>query len=158
ATPLRGPGEWRRLTPEVAFDEPSGAPPDPGRFFDASSPLGFVLFASLLVGFVAGAIVVMRSSVYGGLALALGSSVLFLLFFTGRSAELPPDPALAPRALLEWLDGVLEKDASLDHHPLGRFPARSGTPGPAESGHDELRLLVMLRSATPGLLAIEVGM
>jgi hypothetical protein len=147
-TALRGPGKWVRLTGVAAFD--GDEPPLPGRLLDVGSPLGFVLFTALLVGFVAAAIIVMRRSPYDGVALALGSSVLFPIFFTGRSGELPLDPARAPRVFLEWLAEALGRDSSLESYPIGRVPV-GGT------DHDELRFLVTPKRSIQGLVAIEVG-
>lgn len=146
---LRGPGRWSELSAAAAFDEED--PPLPGGLADVGTPLGFVLFTALLMGFVAAALVVMRRSPYQGVALALGASVLFPLFFTGRGAELPQDAARAPRALLEWLLEALGRDTSVDAYPIGRVPL-----GGAE--HDELRLLVMPKRRVQGLVAIEIGM
>ncbi|HEX7669194.1 MAG TPA: hypothetical protein VF395_06420 [Polyangiaceae bacterium] len=146
---LRGPGKWSELTPAAAFDQEDQ--PLPGSLADVGTPLGFVLFTALLMGFVAAALVVMRRSPYQGVALALGASVLFPLFFTGRSAELPEDAARAPRALLEWLLDALTRDEALEARPVGRVPL-----GGAE--HDELRLLVMPKRRIQGLVAIEIGM
>jgi hypothetical protein len=145
---LRGPGKWVRLTGDAAFD--GDEPLLPGRLLDVGCPLGFVLFTALLMGFVAAAVVVMRRSPYHGVALALGSSVLFPIFFTGRSGELPLDSARAPRVLLEWLTEALGRDSSLESHPIGRVPL-GGT------AHDELRLLVTPKRSIQGLVAIEVG-
>jgi hypothetical protein len=150
-TPLRGPGKWVPLTPEVAFDAGPASPRLPGRFVDAGSPLGFVLFTALLGLFVAAAVTAMRSSTYYGVTLALGSAILFPIFCTGRAGELPPDPVAAPRELLDWLMEQLGKDAGLVLSPLGRLPHAGGA-------HDELRLLVTLKRATPGFVAIEVGL
>jgi hypothetical protein len=146
---LRGPGKWAELSTAAAFDDDE--PPLPGRLADVGTPLGFVLFTALLMGFVAAALVVMRHSPYQGVALALGSSVLFPLFFTGRSGELPLDPARAPRGLLEWLMEALVRDASLEAHAIGRVPLGG-------VDHDELRLLVMPKRRVLGLVAIEIGM
>jgi hypothetical protein len=148
--PLRGPGKWLRLSPEAAFDDAPRLPPHPSRFGDAGSAVGFILFSALLMGFVAGAIVLMKRSPYQGVGLLLGSSILFPLFFTGRGAELPPDPSRAPAALLEWVAEALEKVSSLQVHPLGRIPTGSAS-------HDELRLLVVPKRPVPGLVGIEVG-
>lgn len=145
---LRGPGKWVPLTGDAAFD--GDEPPLPGRLLDVGCALGFVLFTALLMGFVAAALVVMRRSPYQGVALALGSSVLFPIFFTGRSGELPLDSARAPRLLLEWLTEALGRDSSLESRPIGRVPL-----GGAD--HDELRLLVTPKRCIQGLVAIEVG-
>lgn len=151
SAPLRGPGKWVRLEPDVAFDDHGAVPRRPGRFVDTGSALGFVLFVALLVGFVAAAMVVMRHSTYEGIALALGSSVLFPIFCTGRAAELPQDAALAPRDLLDWLTAELDRDASVACHPLGRMPQGA-------SRHDEIRLLALPTRPMLGFGAIEVGL
>ncbi len=148
---LRGPGKWIRLDVEAAFGGPAKPSALPGRFVDAGALPGFVLFTSLLVGFVAAAILVMHRSSYQGLALALGSAILFPIFCTGRAGELPSDPARAPRELLEWLMGELDVGSSCDVYPLGRVPQ-------GMSAHDELRLLVAPRRSRAGFVAIEVGL
>ncbi|HVU05757.1 MAG TPA: hypothetical protein VHE30_28605 [Polyangiaceae bacterium] len=150
ATPvLRGPGKWERRDPDFAFDD---APPRLGalRFVDAGHPFGFVLFVSLLAATVAGALVAMRSSTFHGVAAALASTALFPVFFTGRSAELPPDPTRTPVRILEWLHDMLARDARLDVAPFVRLPL-------GQTRHDEIRLLVLPRQAVPGLVGIEVG-
>lgn len=150
AAPLRGPGTWNRLDPESAFDD-GPAERFQGKYFDVGSPLGFLLFASLLAVAVTASISIFRHSAYQGIALALASSVLFPIFCTGRARELPPDPASAPRELLEWLFGELAKNDALALHPVGRVP--TGAPA-----IDEVRLLVTLKRAPDGVVAIEAGM
>jgi hypothetical protein len=150
AAPLRGPGKWVELDTEVAFEE-RPAPRLPGRYVDAGSGVGFVLFVSLLGLFVALAIVIMRRSEYYGLSVALASSILFPIFCTGRAGELPPDPVQAPVELLDWLSVVLSKDSSVTLRALGRLPL-------GKTEHDEIRLLVMPKKPLVGLVAIEAGL
>jgi hypothetical protein len=150
SAPLRGPGKWTELDPEVAFEE-RPAPRLPGRYVDAGTGVGFVLFVSLLALFVAVAIVVMRRSEYYGLSIALGSALLFPIFCTGRAGELPPDPVVAPLELLDWLSLVLAKDASLTVRALGRVPL-------GKTEHDEIRLLVLPKRPMAGFVAIEAGL
>src|SRR5262249_18649745 len=105
---LRGPGKWMRLEPDAAFDTEAPGPRLPGRFVDSGTVPGFVVFVVLLAAFVAGAIVVAHQSSYQAVCVALASAILFPIFCTGRSGELPESAALAPRALLEWMMGELE--------------------------------------------------
>jgi hypothetical protein len=147
---LRGPGNWVRLDVEAAFE---GRTKErlPGRFVDAGTAAGFVVFAILLSLFVAGALVVMRRSPYEGFCVALSSAILFPIFCTGRGGELPSSGSEAPRELLEWLVGELEDAKSVEVYPLARVPR-----GAAE--HDELRLLVLPKPAVAGFVALEAGL
>jgi len=149
--PLRGPGRWTRLEPEILAEDGPRRAPHPARFLDAGHPLGFVVFLSGLAGFVAGAIATFRVSPYHGVAVGLGSSLLFPIFFTGRAGEVPRDRADAPRELLEWLFERIEKDARLEAWPIGRLPDGVSLP-------DELRLHVMPKRPLIGAAAIEIGM
>ena len=146
----RGPGQWTRLT-DAHFEAPKSAPAVPGRFFDVTQLRGFVTFMLFLGCVLAGAIVVGRRSSYEGVAVALGAAALLPLFFTGRAGELPPDPWLSPRALCDWLENALGRDASLCVHSIGRIPLGRDVP-------DELRLSVMPAEPAPGLVGIEVGL
>jgi hypothetical protein len=150
AAPLRGPGAWNRLDPESAFED-GPAERFAGKYFDVGSAFGFLLFASLLAIAVAASISIFRHSAYQGIALSLASAVLFPVFCTGRARELPPDPATAPRELLEWLMAQLAKNDGLEVHPIGRVP--TGAPA-----IDEVRLLVTMQRAPDGVVAIEAGM
>lgn len=148
APPLRGPGTWSKIAPEAAFEGPRRASPLPGRLFDAGSPLGFVLFLSLLAAVAAGALFLARVSPFHGVALGLSAALLFPVFCTGREAELhEPFRALDS---LSWLHDELSREPALSVHPIGRIPRGGEEP-------DEIRLLVLPQSPVPGLSAIEVG-
>lgn len=147
---LRGPGTWARLDADGAFAPRLREDRLPGRFVDVGTAPGFVLFAACLSLFVAAAIVVSRRSPYEAICAALGSAILFPIFCTGRSGELPARSSVAPQELLEWLVGSLESSPGLELHPLGRVP-QGGTE------HDELRLLVLPKPALPGFVALEIG-
>src|SRR5262249_12841085 len=121
-----------------------------GRILDVGTLPGFALFMSLLAGFVAAAMHVVRHSTYQGVALALGSAILFPLFCTGRAGELPLHPSFAPRELLEWLMDELQ-GSGIEARPLGRVPMGAEV-------HDELRLLVAPQRPQSGLVALEVGL
>jgi hypothetical protein len=146
----RGPGRWLPLTDEDAF---SGRVPKlPGRFLDAGSPLGFVIFVLALGGFAAAAVVLLPRSQYHALLFAIGSACILPIFCTGRGGELPLDPVYGPRAVLGWLVARLRGDDSLLRVVAwARIPDGSRDP-------DELRLLVALRRPLSGLVAIEVGL
>lgn len=149
AAPLRGPGQWVPLEPDAAFDDVDVALPRSARFLDAGTLPGFVLFVSLLLGFLAGAITALRHSPFHGVAVALASSLLFPIFCTGRVAELPS--LGKTRDVLEWMAGKLSRDASLEVRPIGRLPQGAAEP-------DEVRLSVVPARPVQGLVAIEVGL
>jgi hypothetical protein len=146
---LRGPGTWMRIAPEDAF-RVRAAPRLPGRFFDAGSPLGFALFFLLLLGFVAAALVVLRTSAYEAVAVLLGASSLFPIFCTGRAAELPHHPVDEARRLLGPMYSRLASNRTLSVSPLARVSEGRSEP-------DELRLSVMPRHPLRGVESIEVG-
>jgi len=145
----RRPGRWLPLADEDAFEV--SEPKVPGRVFDAGTLVGFPLFALSLGLFAGGAVWVFPRSPYHALLLALGSVCLLPLFCTGRSGELPPDPARRPAKLLSWLASRLREDASLKVVAWARLPDGGQDP-------DELRLLVMPRRPQSGLTAIEFGL
>lgn len=146
--PLRAPGHWLPLSDEEAFGRPKRVVP--GRWLDAGSLRGFIVFALALAAFAGGAVRLLAHSPYHALMLALASACLLPIFCTGRASELPADPVQEPRALLAWLAKRLRKNAALKVVPWARIPEASPDP-------DELRLLVMPRRALPGLTSIEVG-
>ena len=145
---LRGPGRWRTVSDGEAFERRGDGLP--GGWLDAGTVLGFALFAALLTGFAAGALLVLPSSPYHALLIALSAASLVPIFCTGRTSELPADPATRPRRFLCKVARRLRKTQQAKVVPLLRFPVGADQP-------DELRLLVMPRPAVPGLVAIEVG-
>ncbi len=148
--PLRGPGQWLPISDEEAF-EIVASPKLPGRFFDAGTWPGFLIFIVLLSGFVGISAYLFRQSPYDALLLALFSACLLPIFCTGRAGELPPDPAVEPKRVLMKLAEGLRKAERLKVVPIARIPDGA-------SVMDELRLLVVPRPLPRGLLAIEVGL
>jgi hypothetical protein len=146
--PLRGPGEWVDVTQEESLDLP--AAPAPGRFLDVATFAGFAFFAIALAAFAAGAVTVLKHSPFYGVAIGLGSAILFPIFCTGRPSELPLSPAALPADLIDWLLTELGRDPELTLGIIGRVPRGGSRP-------DELRLKVMPRKPLPGLRAIEIG-
>ncbi len=145
---LRGPGRWRTVSDEEAFERRAEALP--GGWLDAGTVFGFALFALLLGAFAASALVVLSASPYQALLIALSGAAVVPIFCTGRTSELPADPATRPRRFLRRVARRLRKSQLGKVVPLLRFPIGAEQP-------DELRLLVMPRPAVPGLIAIEVG-
>lgn len=146
---LRAPGRWLPLSDADAFRKERGSAP--GRWLDAGTLAGLLLFVLLLVGVLAVAAWLFPRSPYHALCAALGSAVLLPVFCTGRQAALPPDRAVAPARPLQNIATRLRENAQLKVVPWARIPSGQSEP-------DELRLLVMPRRAQLGLTAIEVGM
>ena len=73
------------------------------------------------------------------------------LFFTGRAAQLPVDPAVGPRRALGALAKQLRRCEGLKVVPWGRIPERA-------KDADEIRLLVQPQGALRGLIGLEIGM
>lgn len=144
---LRPPGRWLPLSPEDAFKPLSRCPF--GRWFDAGCWRGLTLFLVLLGGVLVTALLCSRSHLPGAVTLALASSALVPLFFTGRSSELPADAA-RPQRVLGWLLRRLRRDEALRAVPWARLPDDATAP-------DELRLLILPRRPREGLIAIEVA-
>ncbi len=145
---LRGPGHWKTVSDEEAFARRGEALP--GRWLDAGTVPGFVLFALSLTGFAGGALAVLSASPFHALLIALAGASLVPIFCTGRTSELPADPATRPRGFLRRVARRLRRRQLGKVVPLLRFPVGAEQP-------DELRLLVMPRPAVQGLVAIEVG-
>jgi hypothetical protein len=148
APPLRGPGEWRDLGAEASLPRVRDALP--GRWLDAGSPLGFVLFVGAVAGIAVGAWSLFAASPYLAVVTALGAASLVPIFCTGRPSELPGDPVSSAAPALERIRRRLGRQSGLELLLLGRFP-RGG--GPA----DELRLGVRPTPALPGLCGLEIA-
>lgn len=146
--PLRGPGRWSNLDPSVAFEEPERPRATSGRLFDAGTPLGFILFCSLLVAFAAAALFTGRHSPFHGVAVGLAASLLFPVFCTGREGEL--HDSSRGLAGLHWIFGALARESRLEVSVIGRMPQGSDRA-------DEVRVLVLPKRPVLGLIAIEVG-
>ena len=146
--PLRGPGHWKTVADDEAFCKTGERLP--GAWLDAGTMLGFALFATALCGFAAAALAVLPTSPYGALLVLLSSASLVPIFCTGRTSEMPADPAVRPRRFLRRVASRLRRGRVGKVVPLLRFPLGGERP-------DELRLLVMPRPAVAGLIAVEVG-
>ena len=136
----RGPGRWLALRPEEAF---AAAPSTGAR--DA------LVAIAALAGCAAAACLARRFDPEGPWLVALDASAIVPLFVTGRACQLPPDGA---RTAAPWLARVfrtLHAVADLRVRPWARVPLAGFAP-------DELRLLILPRAATPGLLGIELGL
>lgn len=145
---LRGPGQWLPVSDAEAFERASAALP--GRYLDAGTLRGGVLFAVTGVLVSLGAACLFARAPYQALLLLLGSACLLPLFFTGRAAQLPADLASHPRPLLSSLLKRLRRADGIKAVPWARIPE-----GMSEA--DELRLLVQVPGAVRGLLGLEVG-
>ena len=145
---LRGPGQWLPLSEAEAFKR--SAEQLPGRFLDAGTWPGLVVFAALGMSFGVGALLLFARAPYQALLLLLGSPCLLPLFFTGRMAQLPADPATRPRAVLASISKKLRRSEGIKVVPWARIPERAREA-------DELRLLVQVQGALRGLVGVEVG-
>jgi hypothetical protein len=158
--PPRGPGRWLVVRPDDAFAASHRA----AHWLDLDTAIGRVCAVAAAAGLAAltAATAVATHSADPRLPwLVAMDAVAFLpLLLTGRGAGLPPDGA---RAGGPWLGGVFRRlrlDATLRVAPWLRsvaapLPVASDT---SPVGGDELRLLVVPRAATPGLVGIEVGL
>ena len=145
---LRGPGQWLPLSDEEAFGRPTA--PVIGRFLDAGAWPGLALFAGLSAGLAVAAWFLFARAPYQALLLLLGSACLLPLFFTGRVAQLPPDLAIRPRAILAKLAVRLRRASGIKVVAWARIPE-------GRAVADELRLLVQVPGARRGLLGVEIG-
>jgi hypothetical protein len=145
---LRGPGQWLPLSDAEAFARPKHNAP--GRLLDAGTWPGLAVFGAACALFIGAACWLFARAPYQALLLLLGSPCLLPLFFTGRAAQLPPDLATRPRALLFGLAKQLRRAEGIKVVPWARIPE-----GAREA--DELRLLVQVPGALRGLLGIELG-
>jgi len=145
---LRGPGQWLPLSDSEAFART--AAPMAGRFLDAGTWPGLTAFASLCAATLIAAWFLFARAPYQALLLLLGSACTLPLFFTGRAAQLPPDLAMRPRALLEKLALRLRRASGTKVVAWARIPE-------GRAAADELRLLVQVPGALRGLLGVEIG-
>ena len=145
---MRGPGHWVRQADTLL---PPRVNPVPGRFFDAGTTAGFLLFAGCLALFAGGALWLVSRAPYHALVTALGSACLLPVFCTGRGTQLPPDPVARPRRFFASLARRLRRETESEVSLLARLPDAGQTP-------DELRLLIEPKCAPRGLLALECGL
>ena len=145
--PARGPGKWLAIRPEEAFVK---AKPRFPHWLDVGCARGKGALLALLALAAGLAFFAVRLAPEAPFLVLLDIAAFLPIFFTGRSAELPPDPA---RASASWQGAVFRrlkkvKDARVV--PWVRVPLATTDP-------DELRLLALPRAAMPGLYGIEVG-
>jgi hypothetical protein len=145
---LRGPGQWLPLSDREAFAR--STPRVAERLLDAGTFPGFMLFALLCALLLSVAGFLFAHAPYQALLLLLGSACLLPLFFTGRAAQLPPDLAVRPRALLAGLALRLRRAPGIKVVAWARIPE-------GKTAADELRLLVRVPDAQRGLLGLEIG-
>ncbi|MFT3766711.1 MAG: hypothetical protein QM820_14535 [Minicystis sp.] len=147
---LRGPGRWLPISESVALCPP---PRPRGAWLDAGTRAGKA-FLLLSLGIVLGAAFVLHdTSPFRAQLVAFDAVALLVIFGTGRIAELPPDPALAPARLLRDVARRVRKEISADRlRIVGRIRVPDGSAEP-----DELRLAIAPKAAPSGFGAIEIG-
>jgi len=147
--PLRGPGKWLPVSAREAF----GTPATPtGAWLDADTWSGRAVFMSLAAGVAAAVYQASLSSEHHATLLALDSVVLIALFFTGRAAELPPDPAVAPGRFLAAISKRLSRTLGSEVRIIPRIRLPQGQPDA-----DEVRLMLLPRRPVSGLKGIEIA-
>jgi len=142
----RGPGRWLALRPSDAFSLRS----PPGDWLDAGTQRGRRVALGVIgaVGAVAMALRHVRPE--APWLFAMDVAWLVPLFVTGRVL---PDAASARAAVARWLaraHASLRGSASIRVAPWARITQ--------DGSIDELRLLVIPRTAMPGLVGIELGL
>jgi hypothetical protein len=143
----RGPGQWFLLTDTEAFRRDDAAP---GGFLDAGTMTGKALLALSVLCVAASALAMWPVSTFGSHLIVLDSAVLFALFGTGSTRQLPPDPLCGPAPLLARIARSLRKSQGLRAIGWARLPYGSDR-------FDELRLVVAPRLPRRGFSGIEVG-
>ncbi len=149
ASRMRGPGDWRKLPDEEAFEARKERLP--GRFLDTGALPGFLIFIALLAGLVVLSVGLLETRPYHALLALLSGACLLPVFCTGRASELPPDPVERPRRFFSSLARQLRRDEGLEVAALARYPL-GGTKA------DEIRLLVTPSKMPAGFSAIEIAL
>jgi len=147
--PLRGPGRWLPVSAREAFGTP---PPRVGAWLDADTWAGRTVFLTLAAGLAAAVYRASLTSEHHATLLALDAVVLLALFFTGRAAELPPDPAVAPGRFLAAISKRVSRALGSDVRIIPRIRLPHGQPDA-----DEVRLMLLPRRPVSGLKGIEVA-
>jgi hypothetical protein len=138
----RGPGQWRALSPQQAFESAKSGPG-----LSVSQILLFLGLALLVV-----ATIVLRGFDEGGAwIVALDSAALVPLVATGRASQLPPHSV---RSAAPWLERAFRRLRAVP----GIRVAPWGRVAPDGVTADELRLLILPRIAMPGVIGLEVGL
>ena len=136
----RGPGRWLILSPEEAFQTPSG-----------SNVQGVLTPLFVLAVLVAAGALAQRFDAEGPWLVAIDAVALLPLALTGRPSQLPPDGARSAARWLGRAHALLGRVGSLRARPWARVPIEGSQP-------EELRLLVLPRAAMPGLVGVELGL
>lgn len=145
----RGPGEWSRLSEDELRAQPAKL--RAGRFLDASTVPGFVVFLLVALASAAAAWLLLPRSPYQAGLVLLGSAACLPLFFTGKMADIPPDAAFGALPLHHFIARKLARRSDVRSEVWARRPLGGGAP-------DELRLRIFLDGARSGLSAIEIGL
>jgi hypothetical protein len=155
----RGPGKWL----PVAEREALRSPPKPRGWLDVASRRGKGLLALTLVGVGIAAYLLSPVAPFRATLVVLDAVALLAVFGTGRHDELPPDPAVAPAALLRDIARRVRRELRStpknavaikpeDLRVVGRIRVPDGCPDA-----DELRVAFAPRTPIPGLIGVEVG-
>jgi len=144
----RGPGRWLPVADAEAFARRAALK---DAWLDVSTRGGLALFLLLLGAVAALVYVVSRTSSYAAYVVAFDAAVLFPLFGTGRSSELPGHPLFGPGPILARIAKKLRKLPKTRAIAWGRLPLGSDQ-------FDELRLLCTPKVPLRGLAGIEVGL
>jgi hypothetical protein len=157
----RGPGRWLVLRPDDAFAGPWHA----GHWLDVDARagrLGAATATGVVVALVAVTALVARAvDPHLPWLAALDATALAPLFLTGRGSSLAPERAHRGAPWLAKVFARLRPDGALRVAPWIRSVSRGDVApqsDPPRVEGDELRLLVLPRAATPGLVGIEVGL
>lgn len=146
---LRSPGRWLPLSEAVAFR----APPRPrGAYLDVSTRAGKIALLVVLAAVLACVARLYQSSPFRAQLIAFDAVALLAIFCTGRLAELPPNPGLAPARLLRDVARSLRKTWPDKVRIVGRIRVPDGS-----AVADELRLVALPKGAPAGFVALEVG-
>ncbi|MDP9034258.1 MAG: hypothetical protein M3O50_05590 [Myxococcota bacterium] len=146
AAAARGPGRWFALRPSDAF----ASPIETGHWLDGGSRTGRIVAMALAAGVAAAAAAASHWDVAGSWLVVIDSAPLFTLYVTGWISQLSPGGGRA----FHWLATAfrqLRTSSALRAAPWARML-------PDGSSIDELRLLVLPRTAMPGLIGLEIGL
>jgi len=157
----RGPGRWLVVRPDDAFTGPSHA----GHWLDVDSRAGCVgaaVATGSVVAIVAATALAARTlDPHLPWLAGLDATAFAPLFLTGRGSSLAPERAHRGSPWLAKVFARLRTDGALRVAPWLRSVSQGGVAlqrDPSRVEGDELRLLVLPRAATPGLVGIEVGL
>jgi hypothetical protein len=148
---LQRPGRWLPVSEAEAFRDP---PRPRGALLDVSTRMGKLLFVLAVGGLVAGVVALAEPMPYYAHLLAFDLPAILVLFGTGRISELPADPAIAAGPVLRAITRRVVK-AMKGGEELRVVP-RIHVPNDCPDA-DELRVLLVPKSALPGFVSLELG-